>query len=513
MALHTTDSQQTEMPHSKRAVWLTVSLFLFIILDIGLLLFGLSDPFGGFHGLNEVWYSTVARNYESHSLLMPTYEGMLDLYIPPLLSYLVCASFRVLGETELAARLVPVAFALLSVVGVYLLGRSLLRKDVGLEAASLYSSTPIFLLVGRNVQTEILFVSLSIFALYFYVRTNRRGKRLDAFVAGLLLGAALFSKQFAIVMFGAIVVWELLGKERSRLIKSEFLLFVLGAGLVLAPFYGYHLLRDPGYLLHTQLGGSARMAGIASGLTLSLLLSEMFWGCSPLFLIGALAGLSLTLFRLDRHKLLIVLSVAAYFSFYLFLHKHSYYFFGMVPFLSLCFTNLSERIPRKLYLAVLIITLATATLLSAYQLAGCKYGFGEFKRAGEYLACRREPIVMGDQAFYNNDAPLLTYYGGDITFILRDSGPSQKEKLARADKVFYLSELPLVGSRAEIFPVTGIRYGLKLGDRIYVHVPLNIHFFTPLPPTILEDCEIIGSFGPFVKLQQTSFYLIAGPAR
>jgi 4-amino-4-deoxy-L-arabinose transferase-like glycosyltransferase len=514
MALHKTDAHKTESTPPARPAWLTASLLLVLIIDIGLLLFCLSDPFGGFHGLNEAWYATVARNYATHSLLMPTYETMLDLYLPPLLSYLVYTSFLVLGPTALAARLVPVAFALLSVAGVYLLGRTLLRRDAGLEAAALYCSTPIFLLVGRNVQTEILFVSLSIFAVYFYARPIQRGKRLDAFVAGLFLGAALFSKQFAIVTLGAIVAWELLGAERSRLVKSEFMVFLLGTGLVLIPFYGYHMLRDAGYLLSTQLHGSASMAGIASGLTLSLLLSEMLWGCSPLFLIGGLAGLSLMIFRSDRHRLLIGLVVIAYFIFYLFLHKHSYYFFGMVPFLSLCFTNLSERIPRRLYAAALIIALAMATLLSAYQLAGCKYGFGEFKRAGEHLRRHQEPIVMVDQSFYYNDAPQLKYYGGDMTMLLRDSelSPSQKEKLGKADRIFYLSEFPLAGLRAEIAPVKGTRYGLMLGDRVYVHVPLNIHFFTPLPPTALEDYEVTRSFGPFVKVEQTSFYLIAEPS-
>ena len=41
---------------------------------------------------------------------------------------------------------------------------------------------------------------------------------------------------------------------------------------------------------------------------------------------------------------------------------------------------------------------------------------------------------------------------------------------------------------------------------------LNIHFFTPLPPTVLQDYKIVGSFGPFVRFEKTSFYLIAEPS-
>ncbi|UCD56894.1 MAG: hypothetical protein JSV16_13890, partial [Candidatus Hydrogenedentota bacterium] len=348
---------------------------------------------------------------------------------------------------------------------------------------------------------------------YFYVRPKPFGTRPDMLVAGLFLGTAMFSKQFAVVMMIAIVVWELLGKERSRLTKSDFMLFLLGAGLVLTPFYGYHLLHNPGYLLYTQFHGSASMAGLGSGLTLSVLLSEIFWGCSPIVLFGGLAGLSLMLLQPTRHQVLVCLLVFAYFIFYLFLHKHSYYFLGMVPFLCLCATELSGRMPRKLYAASLTIALAAATSLSAYQLAGCKYGFTEFKNIGKYVNRYDRPVVMVDQSVYNSYAPLLKYYGENATLMLRDSelSPSSREMLRTADRIFYLSDFPLGGNRAEIFPIKGIRHGLKLGSRVYIHTPANIHLFAPSRPARSEGSKIIGTFGPFVKLEQTSFYLIAQP--
>ncbi len=492
---------------------LTCCLIVFLVIDAGLLVFGLSDSFGGFHGLNEAWYASVARNYATHSLLTPTYKNMLDLYIPPLLSYLLYASFSMFGDSEWAARLVPVAFSMLSLLGLYLLGRLTLRKEAALEAAVLFASTPIFLLLGRNVQTDILFVSLSVWAVYFYVRARTHGGRLDLFIAGLFLGAAMFSKQFAVIMLVAIVVWELLGRERRRLFTLNFALFLLGIALVLVPFYGYHLIRDPGYLLSTQLHGSASKAGIASGLTLNLLFAEMLWGCSPLFLVGGLVGMGLTLTRPTRQAILIALLILFNFVFYFFLHKHSYYFFGLVPFLSLCFAGLSDRLPGRAYAALLLFALATGTASGAHQLAGCKYGYDELRTVGEYARTCSRPVAMVDKSFSDSYAPILEYYAPNVTIIARGSGLSASEKEARlaADVHLSFSDLPIAGGGSEPIPIEGTRYGLRIGNSVYGHVPGNIHLFTPSLPTKIKDYRISGSFGPFVRLKLTSFYMIARP--
>jgi len=487
---------------------------IILLFDIGLLFFDLSSPFDGFHGFQEAWYAAIGKNYSSHSLLMPTtYDGSLDLNVPPLLSHIILLSFSLLGPTEFAARLVPVFFAFLSLFGVYLLATSLLRRRTGLEAAVLFASTPIFLILGRSVQTDIVYVSLSLFSVYFYIRSRGSGKRLHAMLAGLFMGAALFSKQFAVLPLIAIVLWELLGKERYRLVKLNFALFAVVSLIILVPFYGYHLVHDPGYLLEAQLHGSASKASIASPGDLVFLVSEMVWGCSPLFFMGTLAGVALMLVKLNESKKLVGVVIACYFVFYLFLHRHTYYFFGIVPFLCLGFTELSERLPKKAYGAVLIATLVTATSLSAYQLAGCKYGRGEFKEVGEYLKRYERPVVVGDESIYHNYRPLFTYYAENATLLLRDAerSPAQQEALRETDGVFFFSEVPLGGTRPEIFPVRGVRYGIRFAGNVYIHVPPNLHFFTPTFPTELKGYTILAACGPVVKLEQISFYLVAEP--
>ncbi len=575
-----------------RGVVLTCVLWVFLAIDIGLLCFALSDPFDGFHGFQEAWYAAIAENYSSHSLLEPTkYDGALDLNVPPFFSYLVYASFSLFGQTEFAARLVPVVFALLTLLATWVLAGMLIRRGAGLEAAALLASTPIFLIMGRSVQTDIVFVALSMFSVFFYLRATRSDRRRDFVLAGLLMGFAFFTKQFAVVPLASLILWELGGAERRRLLTANFLLFLLMTGVVLVPYYGYHVLADPARLLDSQLHGSAGLAGLATGAALTFLLTEMVWGCSPLALVGGLAGL--TIFTMEalrggpnpgepqpgdpnpslggpfrrepsegdsesvsplpgspksqrrglypitgrtsrgprlgdcprsvatstmthnhspfrRWSLLAVL-LACYFVFYLFLHKHTYYYLGLVPFLALCFTAIPERMPTRVYAGLLVTTLLTSTTLSAYQLAGCKYGFGEFKEIGERLRDYERPVVVAEPSFYLNYEPLFYYYADNATLHLRgdEFDASEKQRLRETKMVFSFSEIPL--GNAGAVPIKGVRYGLRLGDSVYIHTPPNPHFFSPSLPTEATAYEILASFGSFVKLEQTSFFLTMEP--
>lgn len=507
---------------SSRGVVLTCVLWVFLAIDIGLLCFALSDPFDGFHGFQEAWYAAIAKNYSIHSLLEPTkYDGALDLNVPPFFSYLVYASFSLLGQTEFAARLVPVVFALLTLLATWVLAGMLIRPGAGLEAAALLASTPIFLIMGRSVQTDIVFVALSMFSVFFYLRATRSDRRRDFVLAGLLMGFAFFTKQFAVVPLASLILWELGGAERRRLLTANFLFFLLMAGVVLVPYYGYHVLADPARLLDSQLHGSAGLAGLATGAALTFLLTEMLWGCSPLALVGGLAGL--TIFAMGavrggpkppdgsvgprRNAILLAVLLACYFVFYLFLHKHTYYYLGLVPFLALCFTAIPERMPARIYAGALVITLLTSTTLSAYQLAGCKYGFGEFKEIGERLRDYERPVVVVEPSFYLNYEPLFYYYADNATLHLRgdEFDASEKQRLRETKMVFSLSEVPLGNAGAA--PIKGVRYGLRLGDSVYIHTPPNPHFFSPSLPTEATAYETLASFGPFVKIEQTSFFL------
>lgn len=483
-------------------------LAIAIALVVCLLFLGLSDPYDGFHGFQEAWYAAIAENYSSHSLFLPTtYNEILDLNVPPFFSHLVYLSFSLFGSSEAAARIVPVLFSLISLAGVHLLAEMLSRRRAGLEAAALFAATPMFLILGRNVQTDIVFVCLSLFFIYFYLRGRESGHGISFVVAGCFLGLSILTKQFAVIPAVAIVVWELFGPDRKKLVGKNFLVMAAVAGVIIAPYYGYHLLRDPVRLISAQLHGSASKAGMATGPRFSFLMSELFWGISPLIFLGAAAGLGISLVRMNRKKALAALGAAFFFVFYLFFHRHSYYAFGMVPFLVICFTCLSERLPQKMYRCILLISIFSGICLSAYQSFGSNHGGGEMKQVGEYLKQYQSPAVFANKRFILNYEPLFKYYAKNATLLRRRSRqrPNEMESIRQSDAIFALSDVP---SGAGAIPIKGRVIGVRFGGRCFIHNPPNIHFFAPNPPTEIKDGAVVRSFGPFVLVERTSFLLV-----
>jgi len=488
-----------------------IFLLLFIMAVAGFLFFGLFEPFDGFHGFQEAWYAAIAENYSSHSLFMPTtYDENLDLNVPPFFSYLIYISFSLFGPGEAAARIVPVFFSLLSLLAVYLLGETLLRKGAGLETAALFASTSLFLILGRNVQTDIVYVTLSLFCVYFYLKARRSENSLTFVLAGIFLGFSLFTKQFAVIPAAALILFEALGPDRKKLLKKDFLIFLAAAAVVIAPYYGYHLLHDAGRLIRAQLHGSASKAGLAAGPTLQFLLTELLWGCSPLILLGGIAGMAVSFLHFTRNKLLVILSIALFFIFYLFFHRHSYYLFGMIPFLAVSFGWLREQLSQRIYRLILLLSILLGFCLSLYQSFGSNYGGGELKQVGQYLVSYENPVVLADRAYILNYEPLFRYYARNAMLLPRDSesSPAQRAKIRESDGIFSFSGIPIDSNTTQSIPITGTRYGLKVGTRCFIHVPPNVHFLAPAAPAETERYEIDRSLGPFVRLTQVSFFLI-----
>ncbi len=78
---------------------------------------------------------------------------------PPLLYWLVAGAFTVFGEREWAARLIPLLGALAAAAGTAVLGTRLLGPLAGLGAAGVLLSSALFVVFGRYVRPETLFVA------------------------------------------------------------------------------------------------------------------------------------------------------------------------------------------------------------------------------------------------------------------------------------------------------------------------------------------------------------------
>jgi 4-amino-4-deoxy-L-arabinose transferase-like glycosyltransferase len=105
----------------------------------------------------EIYFVDVARAMvESGDDVVPRYRGEPFFDKPPLTYWLMAASFRAFGFTLTAARLVPVAAALLLLLATAWLGRVVFDRATGVATAAVLASTLLFLSFGRVAMSDML---------------------------------------------------------------------------------------------------------------------------------------------------------------------------------------------------------------------------------------------------------------------------------------------------------------------------------------------------------------------
>lgn len=138
------------------ASWATAALTALLVLLLLLPALGrapFDDPGEGQH-------AEIAREaWVSGELLDLRLNGVRYFDKPPLLYWLIALDFRVWGVSEWAARLPSVIGAVVAVGATALLGARLLNPTAGLLAGAALSSCALFLVFGRYVRPETLFVA------------------------------------------------------------------------------------------------------------------------------------------------------------------------------------------------------------------------------------------------------------------------------------------------------------------------------------------------------------------
>ena len=107
------------------AILILFSASLFIV---GLDKMPLTDP-------DEVFYAETAKEMLNRGeFLTPRIFGKPQFEKPPLYYWLVMFGFKVFGVNEYAARIASALFGIFGVVGVYLLGKTLINRKTGFFA-------------------------------------------------------------------------------------------------------------------------------------------------------------------------------------------------------------------------------------------------------------------------------------------------------------------------------------------------------------------------------------------
>ncbi|NSW58654.1 MAG: glycosyltransferase family 39 protein [Armatimonadetes bacterium] len=223
-------------------VWFVATAACLWLLFAGLGTYPLLDP-------DEGRYAEVPREMiESGDWVTPRLNYVPYFEKPPLTYWIVGASMRLFGQTELAARLAPAAFGFLGMLVACWLGAVTLGPAAARWAAAVLVTSPMFFAMARIPATDIFLSVLFAGALTAYWSGENGRARVwpSRVLAGLLLGLAILAKgPVALVLFAGILGTYLLWTRRlgQGLVP---LLSVLGmAAIVAAPWFLVVAARNP----------------------------------------------------------------------------------------------------------------------------------------------------------------------------------------------------------------------------------------------------------------------------
>lgn len=162
---------------------------------------------------------------------------------------------RFTQDPLLAGRLVSAVCGLLTIVGLYFLGREVFKnKWVGLLSAGMYILYPFALVYDRMALYDTMVGTFTIWSLYLLVLQARKPRAWVAFVLGLVLGGGMLTKTSAFFSWYLLPItlflfdWSKKDRMKRLAIWAAFSLLAVGLANVyysvlrLSPFF--HIIND-----------------------------------------------------------------------------------------------------------------------------------------------------------------------------------------------------------------------------------------------------------------------------
>jgi 4-amino-4-deoxy-L-arabinose transferase-like glycosyltransferase len=238
-----------------------------ILVALAALLHVATAGWGDLYSETDGQYAGAAREMvESHQWLIPTNDGVPRLQKPPLLYWLIIASYKMLGINAAAARLPNAAAIVATVALTFLIGERLRDYWHGFLAGLIYLSSAGTFLLGRIIMPEPVFSAFLAAGFFCAICGYQRRKHRRLWFAGLWICAALacLTKSIlglvyplAVLALLAVFFREARLRFRPLLHWSNFLVFLL----IVAPWYLLVERNFPGMFAHFAGDWAARVLG------------------------------------------------------------------------------------------------------------------------------------------------------------------------------------------------------------------------------------------------------------
>jgi hypothetical protein len=219
----------------RRVRWLILGLILGVALLVRLK--GITSPLLDDQGWRQADTASIAVHMLGRLLNLPkaflpqlNYDGVVPQHVElefPLFPYLLAWTWTLFGWADIWGRLWAVFLSLISLYGIYDLGKNLFSERIGILATAIYSLMPLSIYYGRVVMPEPMAQALSIWALALVLRWKILQKRKGIVKIGVVMAMAILAKLPQLMLFPVAI---LLGFYPWRQMKlNPFILYCLVA--------------------------------------------------------------------------------------------------------------------------------------------------------------------------------------------------------------------------------------------------------------------------------------------
>jgi 4-amino-4-deoxy-L-arabinose transferase-like glycosyltransferase len=380
-----------------------------------------------FRGWDETVYLNLGRDLSKNPFIYSLFNKGWNDFIPstdiiygwpnigfraPLLPYIL-SIFYALKLNFLTQIITPI-FATLSVFLVYILGKKLFDKKIGLYSAILFALVPIHVLSSGKIWTDILVVFFILLTFISFWQGYEKNNKKHKVLFGLFLALSLMARYTTLWITPVFLFYFFIRDKSLKFLKDKYLWYAIGVFfLVLIPWFIYGF-KYYGNILGGFIHGfkaSSYWGGVQSW----SFFFENSWAIFSITGILFVISLLYILFKkefLKREIYLLLIWVIFYSAIVITMpHKEARFIMPIVPVICLLsgfFINKIKKYKDIIFGLICIALIASLLILFKIEYQNSKAGVNIcFSDGNKFLA---DNSIDKNSLIVTNQLPIVHYY-------------------------------------------------------------------------------------------------------